>query len=93
MESNGAPSLHNNFTVSSSFLENMHTLEEDAALLHILATHPDRIIPAGKSLRSGLLRPERVVSSNASSLEARVSGAMHKAFWSEVRYEELLLLR
>ena len=56
---------------------------QDAALLHTLATHPERALPAGKTLRVGLLKP--AVEADASSLEARVTDAMHKAFWDQVR--------
>ena len=62
----------------------------DVALLHVLATHPERVLPAGKSLRVGLLRPD--TEAEVSSLEARVSDAMQRAFWDQVRVDFFTIL-
>ncbi|KAL5521921.1 hypothetical protein ACEPAF_1775 [Sanghuangporus sanghuang] len=64
----------------------------DAAFLHVLVTHPESLIPPGKSLRAALLRPEGAANSNEESsrnspelLQSAVEKIVHRAFWDEAR--------
>ncbi|KAL5501176.1 hypothetical protein ACEPAH_9563 [Sanghuangporus vaninii] len=62
----------------------------DAAFLHVLVTHPESLIPPGKSLRAALLRPEGAANANEESsgnapesLQSAVEKIVHRAFWDE----------
>lgn len=63
-----------------------HATLNDAHLLHLLATQPDRVLPPGKSLASVL--PEATsdgASRKASNpLEEKISTMVKRAFWEEV---------
>ena len=70
---------------------------QDVALLHTLATHPERVLAPGKTLRSALLgRKEQRKSDTGGPefekrVEAKVYKTMHKAFWDQVRGEYFYL--
>ncbi|KAL5480535.1 hypothetical protein ACEPAI_1805 [Sanghuangporus weigelae] len=62
----------------------------DAAFLHVLVTHPESVIPPGKSLRAALLRGAANSNENSGgnapeSLQSAVEKIVHRAFWDEVR--------
>jgi hypothetical protein len=53
--------------------------------LHLLATNPAKVLPPGKSLLSVMTRPRTRshADEETSTLQERVSDAVHKAFWDE----------
>lgn len=65
---------------------NFDSLLNDAYLLHLLAIHPERILPPGKSLASAFSDvTNKEAAHGTDALEQQVSRMVKRAFWEEVR--------
>ena len=78
-------------TLSTLPLELIHALDQ-AYLLHLLATDPESVLPAGKTPLSMLAHAQVGLPDEPSgrgdqdtALLGRVKEVAHKAFWTEVR--------
>ena len=60
---------------------------KDAATLHALATHPERILKPGKSLRSALITQNGAIieTLDGKRLETKALYMLQKAYWDKVR--------
>lgn len=78
-----SPNLPFSFATPTALPMELYGLLDQAYYLHMLATEPQTVLPAGKSLLSALLRPhtERPATS---VLHGRVEDMVHRAFWDEV---------
>jgi len=62
----------------------------DAHLLHLLATDPNRVLPNNKSLVSVFSEATHLETRPSNPIEAQVAVMVKRAFWSEVRSSQAI---
>lgn len=77
-----APRFPFSFATPTALPMELYTVLNQAYYLHTLATDPQTLLPAGKSLLSVLSRPHTDQPAG-SALHERVETLVHRAFWDE----------
>ena len=78
-----APRFPFSFATPTALPMELYAVLNQAYYLHTLATEPQTLLPAGKSLLSVLSRPH-TDHPTGSALHERVETLVHRAFWDEV---------
>ena len=78
-----APRFPFSFATPTALPMELYAVLNQAYYLHTLATEPQTLLPAGKSLLSVLSRPH-TDQPTGSALHDRVETLVHRAFWDEV---------